>query len=175
MSLKIRIVLITIISLFVIGCSSESAEIEITDFQLEDNNGKTVSLYETLSENDSVILVFFRGHFWGICRAQLVELQESYPEIQSLDAELFAISMDDIYDTTSLSLALKLDYSVLSDPDAYVTKKYGVFNLLGDGVATPAVFIIDSNKTLTWSYIGGDISDRADVKDILSNTPVKYQ
>ncbi len=55
--------LITIISLFVIGCSSESAEIEITDFQLEDNNGKTVSLYETLSENDSVILVFFRGHF----------------------------------------------------------------------------------------------------------------
>ncbi len=63
MSLKIRIVLITIISLFVIGCSSESAEIEITDFQLEDNNGKTVSLYQTLSENDSVILVFFRGHF----------------------------------------------------------------------------------------------------------------
>ena len=171
MSLKIRIVLITIISLFVIGCSSESAEIEITDFQLEDNNGKTVSLYQTLSENDSVILVFFRGHFWGICRAQLVELQEVYPEIQSLNAELFALSMDDIYDTTTLSLALDLDYSVLSDPDAYVAKKYGVFNLLGDGVATPSVFIIDDNKTVVWSYIGDNISDRAELKDILSNIP----
>ena len=171
MSLKIRIVLITIISLFVIGCSSESAEIEITDFQLEDNNGKTVSLYQTLSENDSVILVFFRGHFWGICRAQLVELQEVYPEIQSLNSELFALSMDDIYDTTTLSLALDLDYSVLSDPDAYVTKKYGVFNLLGDGVATPSVFIIDDNKTVVWSYIGDNISDRAELKDILSNIP----
>ena len=171
MSLKIRIVLITIISLFVIGCSSESAEIEITDFQLEDNNGKTVSLYETLSENDSVILVFFRGHFWGICRAQLVELQEVYPEIQSLNAELFALSMDDIYDTTTLSLALDLDYSVLSDPDAYVAKKYGVFNLLGDGVATPSVFIIDDSKTVVWSYIGDNISDRAELKDILSNIP----
>ena len=64
-----------------------------------------------------------------------------YPEIQSLNAELFALSMDDIYDTTTLSLALDLDYSVLSDPDAYVAKKYGVFNLLGDGVATPSVFI----------------------------------
>tara|TARA_Y100001970_G_scaffold112157_1_gene139971 strand:- start:62 stop:253 length:192 start_codon:yes stop_codon:yes gene_type:complete len=63
MSLKIRIVLIAIITLFVFGCSSESVEIEITDFQLEDNNGKTVSLYQALSENDSVILVFFRGHF----------------------------------------------------------------------------------------------------------------
>ena len=171
MLLKIRIVLITIISLFVIGCSSESAEIEITDFQLEDNNGKTVSLYETLSENDSVILVFFRGHFWGICRAQLVELQEVYPEIQSLNAELFALSMDDIYDTTTLSLALDLDYSVLSDPDAYVAKKYGVFNLLGDGVATPSVFIIDDSKTVVWSYIGDNISDRAELKDILSNIP----
>ena len=171
MSLKIRIVLITIISLFVIGCSSESAEIEITDFQLEDNNGKTVSLYETLSENDSVILVFFRGHFWGICRAQLVELQEVYPEIQSLNAELFALSMDDIYDTTTLSLALDLDYSVLSDPDAYVAKKYGVFNLLGDGVATPSVFIINDSKTVVWSYIGDNISDRAELKDILSNIP----
>lgn len=171
MSLKIRIVLITIISLFVIGCSSESAEIEITDFQLEDNNGKTVSLYQTLSENDSVILVFFRGHFWGICRAQLVELQEVYPEIESLNAELFALSMDDIYDTTTLSLALDLDYSVLSDPDAYVAKKYGVFNLLGDGVATPSVFIIDDSKTVVWSYIGDNISDRAELKDILSNIP----
>ena len=74
-----------------------------------------------------------------------------------------------------IAIILVSFFGVLSDPDAYVTKKYGVFNLLGDGVATPAVFIIDSNKTLTWSYIGGDISDRADVKDILSNTPVKYQ
>ena len=81
--------------------------------------------------------------------------------------------MDDIYDTTELSLALNIDYSVLSDPDAYVTKKYGVFNLLGDGVATPSVFIINSNRTLTWSYVGGDISDRADLKDILSNIPLE--
>ena len=63
MTFKIRIVVIAIISLFVIGCSSENVEIEITDFQLEDNNGKTVSLYQTLSENNSVVLVFFRGHF----------------------------------------------------------------------------------------------------------------
>ena len=172
MVFKFRIIVIAIIALFIFGCSSENTDIEITDFRLEDNNGDTISLYETLSENDSVILVFFRGHFWGICRSQLVELQEGYPKIKSLNAELFAISMDDIYDTTSLSLALNLDYSVLSDNKAYVTKKYGVFNLLGDGVATPAVFIIDSNKTLVWSYVGGDISDRANFEDIISNIPI---
>ena len=171
MTLKIRIVIIAIISLFIIGCSSESAEIKITDFQLEDNNGKTVSLYQSLSENNSVVLVFFRGQFWGICRAQLVELQESYPEFQALKSELFAISMDNIYDTTELSLALNVEYSLLSDPEAYVIKKYGVFNLLGDGVATPSVFIIDSNKTLIWSYIGENVSDRANISDILTNIP----
>lgn len=79
--------------------------------------------------------------------------------------------MDNIYDTTELSLALNVEYSLLSDPEAYVIKKYGVFNLLGDGVATPSVFIIDSNKTLIWSYIGENVSDRANISDILTNIP----
>jgi len=38
-------------------------EIEMLDFQLEDNNKVKISLYEVLSENDSVVLVFFRGKF----------------------------------------------------------------------------------------------------------------
>ena len=63
MILKIEIFLIAAVSLFIFGCSTVSSEIEITDFQLEDNNGTTVSLYQTLSENNSVVLVFFRGHF----------------------------------------------------------------------------------------------------------------
>ena len=38
-------------------------EIKISDFQLEDNRAETVSLYQTLSDNNSVVLVFFRGIF----------------------------------------------------------------------------------------------------------------
>ena len=63
MTFKIKVFLIAAVSLFIFGCSTDSREIEITDFQLEDNNGTTVSLYQTLSDNNSVVLVFFRGQF----------------------------------------------------------------------------------------------------------------
>lgn len=38
---------------------------------------------------------------------------------------------------------LDLQYSVLSDPDHRVVGEYAVNNLLGDGMATPSVFLVD--------------------------------
>jgi|TARA_B110000263_G_C15294612_1_gene504989 peroxiredoxin len=104
---------------------------------------------------------------------QLVELQETYSVIRSLNAELLAISIDDISNTIALSNDLNASYSILSDPDACVIKEYGVFNLLGDGLATPSVFIINSNKIITWSYVGENLKDRVRVEDILFNIPSK--
>jgi peroxiredoxin len=43
---------------------------------------------------------------------------------------------------------------VLSDADHEVSQLYDVYDLLGDGLATPAVFIIDTNGTILWSQIG---------------------
>ena len=98
-------------------------------------------------------------------------MKEAYGQIQFLNSDILAISMDDGYDTTILATELNLPYRVLSDPEANVIKKYGIFNLLEDSLATPSVFIIDSNKTIVWSYIGETIKDRAQVADILSNIP----
>ena len=48
---------------------------------------------------------------------------------------------------------------------------YGVYNLLGDGVATPAVFIIDQSGQIVWSYVGQSASDRPSVQTILETLP----
>jgi ubiquinone/menaquinone biosynthesis C-methylase UbiE len=49
-----------------------------------------------------------------------------------------------------------------------VVKKYDVYNLLGDGVATPSVFIVSGEKSVNWKYIGESISDRPDNETLLS-------
>ena len=50
-------------------------------------------------------------------------------------------------------------YPVLADPDAEAASAYGIFDLLGDGVAAPATFII-AGGGLAASHVGQDIGDR---------------
>lgn len=62
-------------------------------------------------------------------------------------------------------------YPILADPDHQVADAYGVYNLLGDRVATPAVFVINPQGRIVWSYIGQNINDRPDNQVILDNLP----
>ena len=90
-----------------------------------------------------------------------------YPEIRYLRTEIVGISMDNFSETAMLQKMVGAQFKLLSDPDGKVVREYGVFNLLGDGVAAPAVFIIGQGRFLEWSYVGKDIGDRPRAKDIL--------
>jgi len=63
--------------------------------------------------------------------------------------------------------ALDLQYPVLYDTEAAVAKEYQVFDLLHDGVATPAVFLLDKNGRIRWEYIGRSKSDRPSNSEII--------
>ncbi len=64
-------------------------------------------------------------------------------------------------------------FPILADPDHAVTEAYGVYNLLGDSIATPSVFVIDTSGHIVWSYVGQDAADRPDIETILENLPVE--
>jgi peroxiredoxin len=66
---------------------------------------------------------------------------------------------------------VQADYPILADADHAVADAYGVFNLLGDGVATPSVFVIDSAGRIVWSHVGKDASDRPSPPEILTHLP----
>ena len=59
-------------------------------------------------------------------------------------------------------------FPILSDPDGAAARSYGVFDLLGDGVATPATFIVKQEGSIGWCYVGEHIGDRATIQDILT-------
>ena len=59
-------------------------------------------------------------------------------------------------------------FPVLADLDGAAARSYGVFNLLGDGVATPATFIVENDRSIGWYQVGEEIADRATVADILA-------
>lgn len=87
-------------------------------------------------------------------------MQEEYPSFQQLNAEILAISVEDPTIGEQVSKLLDLQYPVLSDQDHQVTDQYGVYNLLGDSLAAPSVFVIGLDGIIKWAYVGQDTSDR---------------
>ena len=78
-----------------------------------------------------------------------------------------AVSTDTVDDSLRMILLTGARFPVLADPDGATARSYGVFNLLGDGVATPATFVVKKDGSVGWRQVGGDIGDRAMVSDIL--------
>lgn len=67
--------------------------------------------------------------------------------------------------------ALGIPFPVLADTDHRVSEAYGVYDLLGDGYAAPAVFIIGPEGRILWSYVGRDPGDRPAAEEILAHLP----
>ena len=81
---------------------------------------------------------------------------------------LVGISTDDVAGAQQMAAIVEAGYPILVDPTRQVAIAYGVFDLLGDGVAAPAVFIVNPDRTIRWSFIGKAVADRPSNEDILA-------
>jgi peroxiredoxin Q/BCP len=100
-----------------------------------------------------------------------VDLHNHYQVFQERDAEILALAVHDAAGAERMLQVTGVSFPLLADPDHAVADAYGVYNLLGDRIATPAVFIIDQSGRIVWSYIGQDASDRPNTQTILENLP----
>lgn len=94
-------------------------------------------------------------------------MQGVYDEIQELGAEVIAISVDGPEDALGIVQAHGLEYPVLYDSDASVTREWGIFNLLDDGVAAPAAYIFGSDGELAAFKVGSNIGERPTAQEVI--------
>lgn len=87
-------------------------------------------------------------------------MRDDYPRFEQLNAEILAISVEDPAMAQRVSELLSLPYPLLSDREHRIVDEYGVYNLLGDSLATPSVFIIDMDGVIRWGYVGESSADR---------------
>ena len=62
---------------------------------------------------------------------------------------------------------LNIPFPILYDPSREVPEAYGVYNLLGDRLATPSTFIVDMNGVIKWKFVGSSIGDRPSIPELL--------
>jgi peroxiredoxin len=99
-----------------------------------------------------------------------VELQRRYGEFQARGVEAIALAVAPLEAVEGVRSAVGASFPILADPEHRVAEMYGVYNLLGDGLAAPSVFVLRDGR-IHWAYVGRDSTDRPSVDEILSHLP----
>ena len=81
---------------------------------------------------------------------------------------MLAISVDNLEEASEVVQMLGIPFPILYDPSTEAPQSYMVYNLLGDGLATPSTFVLDKEGVITWKYIARSIGDRPSVSTILA-------
>jgi peroxiredoxin len=100
-----------------------------------------------------VILAFYPADWSPVCGDQLALYNELLPEFRKHNAELVGISVDGVWCHEAYAQARHLHFPLLADfhPKGQVARSYGAYRE-EDGVCERALFVIDRNGVIAWSY-----------------------
>ena len=129
-----------------------SAGTPAPDFTLHVTPDQMLSLKELRGR--PVILAFYPADWSPVCGDQMALYNEVLPEFHRFNAELLGISVDGVWCHAAFSRDRKLHFPLLADfePKGAVAKLYGAFRD-GDGFSERALFVLDKNGTIRWSYV----------------------
>ena len=102
---------------------------------------------------------------------QLVQLDENLDKFEEKGAQVIAIAVQDEGQAAKSVDNSGARFPVLADADHTATEAYKIYNLFGDDIAAPAVFIITPDGEIVWEYIGKTQSDRKSSAEILEQLP----
>jgi len=122
------------------------------EFTLPDSNKKQVNLKDYRGKN--VVLAFYPADWSPVCTNELSIIQETLEDIRGYNAEILAISVDNVWSHKAWAQKQHITFPLLSDfwPHGEVARKYGVFRE-EDGISNRALFFIDAPGTLRSSWI----------------------
>jgi peroxiredoxin len=128
-----------------------SPGIQAPDFTLHVTPDQTLSLNELRGR--PVVLAFYPADWSPVCGDQMALYNEMLPEFQKYNAELVGISVDGVWCHDAFAKDRHLHFPLLADfePKGEVARKYGAYRQ-SEGVTERALFVIDKNGIITWSY-----------------------
>ncbi len=84
----------------------------------------------------------------------MADYRERYREIRAAGAGVLAVSVDALEKSEALRLELHLPFPILCDIERRVVKDWDIYNPREKGgIAKPAVFVIDRDRTVRFSAV----------------------
>jgi peroxiredoxin len=140
--------------------SATVANGEVEAFELSDHLG-----------DGPVVLAFFPGAFTPPCSNEMVALQDHLGEFEAAGATVLGVSADSAFSLNSFREEHGLEFSLLSDMGRDAIGDYGLeidieeLGLLG--VANRAVFVLDGDGEVTYSWVADDPTNEPDYEELL--------
>jgi len=121
------------------------------NFTLHATPDQTLTLSELRGR--PVILAFYPADWSPVCGDQMALYNEILPEFQKFGAELLGVSVDGVWCHAAFAEDRRLHFPLLADfePKGAVARQYGAYRE-ADGVSERALFVIDRNGVISWSY-----------------------
>jgi len=101
-----------------------------------------------------VVLIFYPADFSPVCGDELAVYNEILPEFQQHNAQVLGISVDNVWCHLAFTKDRNLHFPLLADfhPKGEVAKRYNAYRE-EEGEAERALYVIDKNGIIAWSYI----------------------
>jgi peroxiredoxin len=161
---------------------------KISEFQLQDHNGKSVSSSDLLAKG-RLVLCFIRGRWCPFCVAQMEVMNLVLSEIDQAGATLAAISPQTVQQSFFMRDQHKLRVRLLSDAGNKVARQFGLTYRVPDeqraiyqrafvnlpfvngddswDLPIPATYIIDRDGTVLYASANEDYMERPEPAEIV--------
>ena len=118
------------------------------DFSLPATGGASVSL--SSFRGQSVVLVFYPGDDTPVCTKQLNTYNNELSEFEQLDAQVLAISAQDVTSHEEFSDKPGFKFPLLADVNKEVAALYGTLGPLG--FPRRSVFVVDRQGKIVYAH-----------------------
>lgn len=144
------------------------------DFTLRDNEKNKVTPSEQQGKN--VVLLFFPLAFTSTCTKELCYMRDNMNMYNSLNAQVYGISVDSLYALNKFKEEQNLNFPLLSDFNKLVSTTYDclyeTFSNDMQGVSKRASFVIDKEGIVRYAEVlenAGELPDFKAIEDTLNS------
>ena len=118
-----------------------------------------------------VVLAFFPGAFTPPCTNEMIALQEDFDDFEDAGATVFGVSADSAFSLASFADEHGIEFDLLSDMSRGAIGAYDLEMDIPDlglyGIANRAVFVLDDDGTVTYSWVADDPTNEPDYEALL--------
>ena len=119
-----------------------------------------------------VVLAFFPGAFTPPCTNEMVAFQEHSDAFAAAGATLLGVSADSPFSQGAFREEHGIEFDLVSDTSGDAIRAYDLEMDIPDlglyGIANRAVFVLDSEGTVTYKWVADDPTNEPDYDAVLS-------
>jgi len=159
------------------------------DFSGLTQSGTSFNLFEEINKGPTIVL-FYRGGWCYFCNLQLQEYQSQMSKLKALNINLVAISVDKVEKVLETVSKQKLEFPIISNPDASLLEMYKVTYNVPDTlaeeykikydidlkaasgrddylIAVSATYVIDETGIIVYAHVDEDYKIRPKAQEVI--------